>query len=180
MYRSYIKGIAILEYETAKYIKDLAIFRCFSLVRRFKIYGSVTRLILNQIIMSTAQLQANVVLSNIQELHDTSKLIDEFTEDARRITELPEKIVRYGLLNDKSTSKQVKGVLLSVLPILKSQKESIQENRRHQKRLWEDLDKKIYEVKAKLSMPDELYPEEDSRNQQEVKEIYEEIISALS
>jgi polyhydroxyalkanoate synthesis regulator phasin len=120
------------------------------------------------------------MLDNIEQIHDPSKSIDEFIEYAKRIAELPKKMVRYGLLDNKSISKEeAKGVLLSVLPMLKSQKQSIEENRRHQKQLSEDLDKKIYEVKAKLSMPDELYPE-DSPNQQEAKALYEEILKALS
>jgi DNA-binding MarR family transcriptional regulator len=179
MYKRYVKGIAILEYETADYIKNLVIFRCSSLLRRFNI-KPVTQLVLNHIIMSTTELQIYAMLDNIEQIHDPSKLIDEFIEHAKRIAELPKQMVGYGLLDNKSTSKEAKGVLLSVLPILKSQKQSIQENRRHQKQLWEDLDKKIHEVKAKLSMPDKLYPEEDSPNQQEVKALYEEIRKALS
>jgi hypothetical protein len=38
------------------------------------------------------------VLNNIEQIHDASKLIDEFSEHAKRITELPEKMLQYGLL----------------------------------------------------------------------------------
>ena len=177
MYKHYVKGIAILEYETADYIKDLVIFRCSSLLpRRFEI-KPFTRLILKYIIMSTTELQIYTMLDNIEQIHDPSKSIDEFIEHAKRIAELPKKMVRYGLLDNKSISKEAKGVLLSVLPMLKSQKQSIQENKRHQKQLLEDLDKKIHEVKAKLSMPD---PGEDNPNQQEAKALYEEILKVLS
>jgi hypothetical protein len=105
--------------------------RCYSLLRRFNIWP-VTQLILNHIIMSTTERQIYAMLNNIEQIHNPLKLIDEFNEHAKRITELPEKMVRYGLLDNKSTSKESKGLLLSVLPMLKSQKQSIiQENTRH-------------------------------------------------
>jgi hypothetical protein len=174
MYQRYVKGIAILEYETIDYIKDLIIFKCSSLLRRFNLQ-SVTYLILNHILMSIIERWIDIVLNNT----DPSKLIDEFSEHAKRITELPGQMVKYGLLDNKSTSKHAKGLLLSVLPMLKSQKQSIQKNIRLQKRL-RDLDKKTREVKAELSPSDKSYSMEYSRNRQEVNALYEEILKALS
>ncbi len=163
-------GIAILEYETADYIKDFAIFTYSSIFRSFghmshrldpesgqyihlQSLPKTTNLILKQIIRSVTDRQIDTMLNNPLEL------IDEFNEYSLRVTELSEKMAHYGILNNEFISKEAKDVLLSAAFILRSQKPNIQSHMTSKSRIWE-VAEEIKRLKAHMKkMP---APKEES------------------
>ena len=180
-------GIAILEYETADYIKDFAIFTYSSIFRSFghmshtldpesgqythlRSLPNTTRLILNQIIRSIIDRQIDTMLNNPLEL------IDEFNEYSLRITELCEKMVDHDILNNEFISKEAKDVLLSAAFILRSQKPHIKSHMDFKNSFWQ-LEKELNSLKAVVNkMPE---PKEDPKKLA-VKAFYKEILKALS
>jgi hypothetical protein len=108
----------------------------------------------------------------------------EFGEHATKIANLPEKMRRYGLLSNKFSGKEkAKQALLSVLPMLKSERRSISENLDHDRHIGDKLDKlqeRIDQLNIKLGLVKyKPYPKEDP-GKGEVKALYEEIRKTLS
>jgi hypothetical protein len=175
------KGLGILEYQAANIIKDLAIFRYASLLKRFNV-SNTTRIILNQIITDITSHQIEVILDNIEEEDDLSTTVNSFDIHAERIGELPSKLERYGVLSNVAISTEAKELLLSVASVLKSSKaEAIQDI--ELERQIVELAKGMDETKIKLGMRKPLsYAQKISqeRSQKRILTLYEEIMATLS
>jgi hypothetical protein len=144
-------GIATLTHAAANYVRDFVIE--ISLSRKYDVRKKkTTRQILEQIISDTTRRQMDAIMEGIAWTADPSELIAEFNEHATKITKLPEKMWRYGLLNNKFTGKEkAKGALLSVLPMLKSQRKSILQSIDHVDAITE-MQKQIRELKLQLDL----------------------------
>jgi DNA-binding HxlR family transcriptional regulator len=174
-------GIAILDHAAADYVRDFVIFKYLSLSRKYNVRKKkTTSHILEQIISDATWRQMDAIMKGIAWTADPSELIEEFGEHATKIAHLPEKMWRYGLLSNKFSGKEkAKEALLSVLPMLKSERESILESIGQADRLTK-LGKEVRELAFKLGLEgDKPYPKKDP-SERELEAIYQKIQKALS
>jgi DNA-binding MarR family transcriptional regulator len=174
-------GIAILNHAAADYIRDFVIFKYLLLSRKYGVRKKkITSLILEQIISDATRRQMDAIMKGIVWTADPSEFIADFDEHATKIANLPEKMRRYGLLSNKFSRKEkAKEVLLSVLPMLKSERKSILQSIGQVEALTE-FQKEIRQLKLKLAREKgEPYPKEDP-SELELEALYEEIRKALS
>lgn len=174
-------GIAILNHAAADYVRDFVIFKYLSLSRNYEVrQKKTTRQILEQIISDATQRQMDAIMKGIVWTADPSKFISDFGEHAEKITNLPEKMWRYGLLSNKFSGKEkAKEALLSVLPMLKSERKSILQNIKNVEKLTE-LEKRFRELNVKIGLEEgKPYSKEDS-SERELEALYQEIKNALN
>jgi hypothetical protein len=170
-----------LNHAAADYVRDFVIFKYLLLSRKYDVRKKkITSQILEQIISDATRRQMDAIMKGIVWTADPSQFIADFGEHATKIANLPEKMQRYGLLsNNFSRREKAKEVLLSVLPMLKSERKSILESIDMNDKLI-DLNKELRQVKFKLKLGKyESYPKEDL-SEREFKALYEEIRKALS
>ena len=172
-------GIAILDHAVADCVRDFVIFKYLSLSRKYNI-KKTTNHILEQIISDATRRQMDAIMKGIAWTADPSELIADFGEHATKIANLPEKMWRYGLLSNKFSGKEkAKEALLSVLPMLKSERESILQGIGRVDALTE-LEKQIRQLNLKLSLEEgKPYPKEDP-SERELDALYEKIRKVLS
>jgi hypothetical protein len=146
-------GIAILNHAAADYVRDFVIFKYLLLSRKHDVRKKkITSQILEQIISDATRRQMDAIMKGIVWTDDPSQFIADFDEHATKIANLPEKKQYYGLLNNIFSRKEkAKEVLLSVLPMLKSERESILESIDMNDKLI-DLNKELRRVKFKLKL----------------------------
>jgi hypothetical protein len=175
------KGLGILEYQAANIIKDLAIFRYVSLLKRFNI-SNTTKIILNQIITDITSHQIEVILDNIEEEDDLSATVNSFDIHAERIGKLPSKLEQYGVLSNVAISTEAKELLLSVASILKSSKAEAIQDIEIERQIVE-LAKGMDKIELKLGMRKPLSDAQkvsQERSRKRVLTLYEEIMATLS
>jgi DNA-binding PadR family transcriptional regulator len=174
-------GIAILNHMAADYVRDFVIFKYLSLSRKYDVRKKkTTSQILEQIISDATRRQMDAIMKGLAWTADPSEFIADFGEHATKIAKLPEKMWRYGLLSNKFSGKEkAKEAFLSVLPMLKSERESILQSIGRIDALA-TMEKRIRQLNLKLSLAKgEPYPKEDP-SEREFDALYEEIRKALS
>jgi DNA-binding PadR family transcriptional regulator len=174
-------GISILNYVVADYVRDFVIFKYVNLLTKKNVRKKkITSQIFEQIISDATKRQMDAIRKGIMWTADPSRFIVDFGEHATNIANLPEKMWRYGLLSNKFSGKEkAKQALLSVLPMLKSERESILASIGHVETLTE-MQKQIRELKLKLDLEeDKPYPKEDP-TERERNALYQEIRKTLS
>lgn len=172
-------GIAILNHAVADYVRDFVIFKYLSLSRKYEIRKKkTTRQILEQIISDATERQMDAIMKGIVWTADPSKFTSDFGEHAEKIAQLPEKMWRYGLLSSKFSNKEkAKEALLSILPLLKSERNSIMQSIDMQDKLIK-LGKRFREFELCFEK-DKSYLKEDP-SERELQALYQEIRKALS
>jgi hypothetical protein len=177
-------GMAILDYTAADYVRDFVILDTFH-SRKYNV-KKITNDILEQITSEATKRQMDAIMNGIGwiDIADPSGLIAEFGEHATRIARLPEKMRNYGLLNNNFSGKEkAKEALLSVIPMLKSERESILQSiddNNKQLGSLEALEEKMNELNRRLGLEkDRSRPKKDP-SELEVNALYQEIRKALS
>lgn len=172
-------GIAILNYAAADYVRDFVIFKYILLLTKSDIRKKkITSQIFEQIISDATARQMDAIRRGIVWTADPSEFITDFGEHAEKIANLPEKMWRYGLLSNKFSGKEkAKEALLSVLPMLKSERKSILQSIG---RVDGEFQKQIRQLNYKLDLEKgKPYPKEDP-SERELDGLYEKIRKVLS
>jgi DNA-binding MarR family transcriptional regulator len=174
-------GIYILNYVAADYVRDFVIFKYVILLRKRDVRKKkITSQIFEQNISDATKRQMDAIKDGIFWIGDPSEFIAEFGEHTTKIANLPEKMWRSGLLSNKFSGKEkAKEALLSVLPILKSERESILQSMGGLDVLTE-MQKQIHELKLKLDLEKgKPHPKEDP-SERERDALYHEIRKTLN
>jgi DNA-binding MarR family transcriptional regulator len=174
-------GIAILNHAAADYVRDFVIFKYLLLSRKYDVRKKkITSQILEQIISDATKRQMDAIMKGIVWTADPSQFIADFGEHATKITNLPEKMRRYGLLSNKFSRKEkAKEVLLSVLPMLRSERESILESIGEVNAITE-MQKQIHELKFEIDLEEGKPYRKEDPTERERDALYQEIRKALS
>ncbi len=181
-------GIAFLNYTAADYVRDFVVFKYLLLSGKYNADArkkKITSQILEQIISDATRRQMDAIMKGIVWIGDPSELIADFGEHVTKIANLPEKMRRYGLLSNKFSCKEkAKEALLSVLPLLKSERKSILEKLDYAISRDEEWRHRMQEKLDRIGLnagwsKDKPHRKEDP-SELEVKMLYKEIRKALS